>query len=115
MERNRPGMEQIAGYMEQKRRQSERKSCLLERAWNRPSPARAAAAPGVPPGGGIAGNEGAPPQRRGREPMHRERREPGMANRARPPMHHYLQRLSPRGRPRVTATGSSNISLMGAP
>jgi hypothetical protein len=38
--------------------------------------------------------------------------EPGMANRARPPMHHYLERLSPRGWPRVTATGSSSISLM---
>jgi hypothetical protein len=35
MERNRPGMEQIAGPLEQKRRQSERKSCLLERPWNR--------------------------------------------------------------------------------
>jgi hypothetical protein len=41
--------------------------------------------------------------------------EPGTANRARPPMHHYLERLSPRGWPRVTATGSSSISLMGLP
>jgi hypothetical protein len=41
--------------------------------------------------------------------------DPGTANRARPPMHHYLERLSPRGWPRVTATGSSSISLMGAP
>jgi hypothetical protein len=38
--------------------------------------------------------------------------EPGTANRPRPPMHHYLERLSPRGWPRVTATGSSSISLM---
>jgi hypothetical protein len=41
--------------------------------------------------------------------------EPGTANQPRPPMHHYLERLSPRGWPRVTATGSSSISLMGAP
>jgi hypothetical protein len=41
--------------------------------------------------------------------------EPGAANRARPPMHHYLERLSPRGWPRVTATGSSSVSLMSAP
>jgi hypothetical protein len=55
-------LEQIAGYLEQKRRQSERKSCLLERAWNGPSPALGGRGTGRPPGGGVAGNEGAPPQ-----------------------------------------------------
>jgi hypothetical protein len=39
MERNRPGMEQIAGPLEQKPRQLERKSFLLERAWNGRLPA----------------------------------------------------------------------------
>jgi hypothetical protein len=50
VERNRPGMEQIAGYLEQKRRQSERKSCLLERAWNGPSPCLGSRGTGRPAG-----------------------------------------------------------------